>query len=82
MDPITQLAVGFTLQIVGFFLQSAAAKKEAEKNKPKRSQFKEPVAEPGRTMSIIAGTVLIEDPQILLATERSTPRRWVRMKPK
>ena len=79
---IANLIIGFGLQLVGFLLQTNAASKADKRAKPKKSDFKEPKAEPGRPMVIIAGTVLIEDPQILLTAEKSMPRRWVRMKPK
>ena len=79
---IAQFIIGFTLQVVGYFLQSAAAAKAAKERKPKASDFKEPKAEPGRAIPIIAGTVIVKDPQILLSAEKNMTNRWIKMKQK
>ena len=80
MGPIGQLIIGFTIQVIGNLLQARQAAKSV--HKPKKSQFKEPTAEPGRTITIIAGTVLIEDPQILYVGEKDIGRRKISMKAK
>lgn len=80
MGPFTSIILGFGLQVVGYLMQARQAAKNTKK--PRKSQFKEPVAEPGRTMAIIAGTVIVSDPQILFTGERTITDRKVSIKEK